>query len=292
MILRSFLYIIFSMQDKLLELIQEYCESHWIQYSHDIKYLWWSRNSCFQIWHLLFKVSERNESLKKEYSNLILLKNKNYIPKVIQIGEIQNHTILIYEFVKWMPLDQIRVGLTSNKKKIIIDKILTIIFDIHRNLSIQQINDLDKLSEICIDALKNPFLTPKIREEIWNFNNNIRTYCWWDVWILHNDIWWKNIVLADDHIYLLDRELGNFWFLWFEYVNLKTSQRYSEIEEDKVESNFWEFFFSGLTERFWRIDKAYKHFYFIRRLRMLKNYSSRSYDHAEALKYAMDFKLL
>lgn len=265
-----------------------------IDIQKDITFFEWSRNIVFQIDKYIIKTSSHKEALKNEYDTLKYFdKSNKFAPETYWYYEFELQGILILEFIEWESLDKVRHKTPQEEKQLIIKQLIKIIDNI-KNIDIDKKNiDFKKIYSWTINkVLENPNLNSSELNNIKEKYDLISKQNLWKIWLIHNDIWWKNIIIdLEKNIKIIDRELADTNFVWYEEANFITSSRYSKIEEDIWEQKFWDIFFMSYNNSVLP-SLCKKDFLFLRRLKMLKSHSSQNYDHNEVMNFAKTFDLL
>lgn len=161
-----------------------------------------TNNQVFSYGGFIGKISGNPKNLKTEYETLQQLENKGKFPRAFYYGKTDdNQYIILMEKLPGTWLQYSWNKLSDNQKKNIINEIILNLRIIH-SLSWTQKSyynylkiEWKKLFEIC---KKNPHLSEAVLIQIYsNFQKNLQSFESTKECIIHNDLWYKNILLED-----------------------------------------------------------------------------------------------
>lgn len=257
-----------------------------------------TNNDVYSFDDYIIKISIK-QNLKLEYdilSKLIWLWN---FPKPILYQEnIEWHNILILEKLDWILLDKVRASFDEWDKQRLVSQILLNIKVIH-SLKLQQFGEsfIQEFETNFNRAIQNPFIDKN--EIIWLHEyvlNNVYQFDSLLVGLIHNDIWYKNILVNNWKLsWIIDFEMAKFRPLCFEYFRLLhhrlSAQNYIDSGAlDYTEVNFLDHLIAVFEKDYSQItisedSLSYNLFCIDYYFRLLLNYEKEWYNHAAVNKY-------
>ncbi|EKE28488.1 MAG: hypothetical protein ACD_3C00054G0028 [uncultured bacterium (gcode 4)] len=260
-----------------------------------------SNNEVFSYWDFILKVSEDKDNLRKEFEFLKLLENRWKFPKAISYDIENGRHILVISKLDWVWLQHVWGKLGENEKNIILKDIIFQLKIIHSTIGEGFIwSDFGKTNgseKAFSKAILNPHI-PKdevefARSEISRYEKTFDSSVFW---LVHNDLWYRNILVADWKIsWIIDFELSFMWPIVSDYFKIlhhrisalnyedKTPIHYEELDFldsliDIIKSDYPKLVDQATAEKFYSYNlNAY--------LSKLSRFEEPWYDHAEVLSF-------
>ncbi len=268
-------------------------------------------NQVFYVDNLFIKVSSNKDNLQREYNALKLL-NKPYIPKAIFYEKIRNDSVNYYVIWisklqgRWLEYDWINIDI--NKKEKLINELVTYIKYINNFKNINWIQTIwyswtEEIKKwkyktnpnVNIKSLESPLSEVKtLIEKIKNEQQ----------YLIHNDIWHKNILLKDNKFSgIIDFETSflspiRFEYYWLLLTNfyvfttkcwdswefekefckmllISIKDNYKEVLKQSNKEEFICFCFMSYIKKLWQYDEEwYKHNETLSFMNKIKKYAN------------------
>lgn len=274
-----------------------------------------TNHDVYAIENCILKIDINKEKLYKEYIILQHVYTKVQCPKPLFFEEIeydtQTYFILGIEKLDGKPIDHFRSTLSIEQKNQIIQTIVTQIIAIHshtpKDISLSDIDYFEFIKNKTLYAIEKARNNPNIEKSYIDslYERFLSLYetvsCEKNRVLLHNDIWYKNILIDADGIFkgIIDFEEALLWPAYVEYYRIcdhlffaknyieKGSEDYTEIEfVELLIKQYQKAYTTGIISK----DQPGRLLYSLSTyIKLISNFEKERYVHEETVRYHKEY---